>query len=275
MASGSGEGHRRARGAAEWPLIGHGPFRASVRKEVGMKRITKEAFTLVELLVVIGIIAVLIGILMPALSKAREQAKRTQCLSNLRQIHLAYVEYAMRYKDRVPLGFLQSFRQMNYTIWSTNSNGSYGYDSAFVLYGLLAHVKQADGTMDGIVRSPGILFCPSRTDDSNQFQGANNPWPPGVAGKDTRASYSCRPVVDWGSAANANKVAEWPRLTRMKSRSSPTPSRTMTISNKPIRPARTCSMVTAERRGCPRGSSGLISRIARPTFRPGTTTTTS
>ena len=140
-----------------------------------MKRITKEAFTLVELLVVIGIIAVLIGILMPALSKAREQAKRTQCLSNLRQIHLAYVEYAMRYKDRVPLGFLQSFRQMNYTIWSTNSNGSYGYDSAFVLYGLLAHVKQADGTMDGIVRSPGILFCPSRTDDSNQFQGANNP----------------------------------------------------------------------------------------------------
>src|SRR5215210_1523836 len=49
------------------------------------------AFTLVELLVVVGIIAVLIAILMPALRRARQVAQRTQCLAQIRQIGTAYV----------------------------------------------------------------------------------------------------------------------------------------------------------------------------------------
>jgi prepilin-type N-terminal cleavage/methylation domain-containing protein/prepilin-type processing-associated H-X9-DG protein len=62
----------------------------------------KRAFTLVELLVVIGIIAILIGILLPALNKARKQARRAQCLSNQRQIAMAIVMYANKSKGWLP-----------------------------------------------------------------------------------------------------------------------------------------------------------------------------
>src|SRR5689334_19974171 len=70
---------------------------------VGRRR-RRCAFTLVELLVVIGIIAILVGILLPTLSRARESAKKTACLSNLKQLGDAFRLYAAGNKDAMPIG---------------------------------------------------------------------------------------------------------------------------------------------------------------------------
>src|SRR3954464_500158 len=60
-------------------------------------------FTLVELLVVIGIIAILISLLLPALNQAREQAKRTQCAAGLHNIGIAMNVYGNENKRRLPI----------------------------------------------------------------------------------------------------------------------------------------------------------------------------
>jgi prepilin-type N-terminal cleavage/methylation domain-containing protein/prepilin-type processing-associated H-X9-DG protein len=65
-------------------------------------RFCKRAFTLIELLVVIAIIAILAALLLPALATAKEQGKRTQCMSNLKQINLSLQIYAGENRNLLP-----------------------------------------------------------------------------------------------------------------------------------------------------------------------------
>jgi len=63
---------------------------------------TEAPFTLIELLTVVAIVAILAGLLLPALASARNRARQTQCIGNLRQLGIAVTVYAGDSKDRLP-----------------------------------------------------------------------------------------------------------------------------------------------------------------------------
>src|ERR1041385_399201 len=89
-----------------------------------MKRLRQTGFTLVELLVVIGIIALLISILLPSLNRARETANRVKCGSNMRQIGQAMLLYSNENKAKYPpdLGTLVKTEDISIEVFTCPSS---------------------------------------------------------------------------------------------------------------------------------------------------------
>ncbi len=66
-------------------------------------RTTRRGFTLIELLIVIAVIAILAALLLPAIERARAQARRAQCLSHLKQVGLAFLSFSHDHNNQFPM----------------------------------------------------------------------------------------------------------------------------------------------------------------------------
>jgi len=130
----------------------------SARARPARRAQRRRGFTLVELLVVVAIVALLLAVLAPALSRARAQSKLSVCLSNLHEIGVGIQAYAIQYNDAIPRGPAEPIRyfpSQDWDEWATNQVW-------------IGEPKAAQGLGPLVARDltqPRVLYCPA--DDTN------------------------------------------------------------------------------------------------------------
>ena len=112
------------------------------------KKAARRGFTLIELLVVIAIIAILAAILFPVFARARENARRTSCSSNLKQLALGVMQYTQDYDEKLPLQQIPAAGTTisDLALWDTGASPKYWYWPQLIY---------------SYTRSKQIWFCPS------------------------------------------------------------------------------------------------------------------